>query len=87
MQYRFEMLENEHWWGGTVGSAACPLTHSSDYHQDFRRVGSNQTMPLFLSDLGRCIWSDHPFKVDVYTGEFLIDGEEVVLVQAGDSLR
>ena len=53
MQYCFDMLENEHWWGGTVASGACPLTATSEYHQDFRIDCNNQTMPMFLSNLGR----------------------------------
>lgn len=87
MQYRFEMLENEHWWGGTVASAACPLTSSSEYHQDFRKDCGNQTMPMFLSDLGRCIYSKNPFKVDVEQGVFLMEGEEIALEILGSSLR
>lgn len=87
MQYRFEMLENEYWWGGTVGSDACPLTAASDYHQDFYHRCSNQTMPLFLSNMGRCIWSDHPFKVDVVNGVFEMEGEEITLETLGSNLR
>ena len=83
MQYRFEMLPNEYWWGGTVGSAECPLTAASDYHQDFRRSGSNQTMPLFLSNLGRCIWSDQPFKVDVVGGGKFAPREPVNAIALG----
>ena len=79
MQYRFEMLENEHWWGGTVASGACPLTASSEYHQDFRIDCDNQTMPMFLSDQGRCIWSENPFKVDVADGCFVMEGEDITI--------
>ena len=87
MQYRFSMLENEHWWGGTVASGACPLTASSEYHQDFLRDCDNQTMPLFLSDKGRCIWSENPFKVDVENGVFLMEGEDITLEVLGSCLR
>lgn len=87
MQYRFPMLENEHWWGGTVASSACPLTASSEYHQDFRKNCGNQTMPLFLSDKGRCIHSNAPFRVDVTAGCFHMEGEEITLETLGSCLR
>jgi len=87
MHYRFEMLENEHWWGGTVASSACPLTAASEYHQDFRIDCGNQTMPMFLSDLGRCLWSDHPFKVDVSGGIFNFEGAEITLETLGSTLK
>ena len=87
MQYRFEMLENEHWWGGTVASGACPLTKDSHYHQDFLLDCDNQTMPMFLSNLGRCIWSENPFKVDVEDGVFVMEGEDITLDVLGTNLR
>ena len=87
MRYCFHMLENEHWWGGTVASGACPLTAASEYHQDFLRDCDNQTMPLFLSDKGRCIWSENPFKVDVENGCFVMEGDGITLEILGASLR
>lgn len=87
MQYRFEMLKGEHWWGGTVASGACPLTEKSEYHQDFRLDCGNQTMPMFISDLGRCIYSEKPFKVDVAEGCFSMEGEGISLETLGSTLR
>ncbi len=87
MRYSFEMLDNEYWWGGTVASGACPLTAASEYHQDFRSDCGNQTMPMFISDHGRCIWSDDPFKVDVSNGRFEMEGEEITIEKLGHSLR
>ena len=87
MRYVFEMLENEHWWGGTVASGACPLTAASEYHQDFLLDCDNQTMPLFLSDKGRCIWSENPFKVDVENGRFVMEGKDITLETLGSCLR
>ena len=87
MEYRFKMLPSEAWWGGTAASDQCPLTDRSDYHQDFTRECGNQTMPFFVSSLGRYLWSDHPFQVDVSGGEFVIRGENVRLYQAGSTLR
>ena len=88
MKYHFDMLPGEHWWGGEVASGAFPLTMTSDYHMDFRKdCNGNQCMPLFVSDQGRYIWSDHPFRVDVRDGEFAFDGEDVRIVWAGETLK
>jgi len=84
---KYEMLPNEHWWGGTTIHAYCPLTKNSDYHKDFTFDPENQTSPFFVSDFGRYIWSDEPFKVDIENGVFTFEGGEVTLTQAGDSLK
>lgn len=87
MKYTFPILENEYWWGGTVASGACPLTRESEYHKDFRVDCDNQTMPLFLSNLGRLIWSEEPFRVDVENGCFHMEGENITLEKPGNTLR
>lgn len=90
MQYRFSMLPGEYWWGGTVANSDCPLHQESEYHEnfiDFSTSASNQAMPLFVSSHGRYIWSDHPFKVDVSKGEFVMEGQDIQLIQAGNTLR
>ena len=87
MEYRFEMLPNEYWWGGTVSLPECPLTVNSDYEHDFCLDCNNQTMPFYLSSKGRYIWSDHPFKVRVKDGVFTMDGKDIELYQAGSTLK
>jgi len=88
MQYTFRMLEGECWWGGTsVDGLKMPLDKNADLRHDFRVSCPNQTMPMFLSNRGRCIWSEEPFAVTVKEGEFLIDGTEVVMEQYGSTLR
>lgn len=87
MHYTIPMLKDEYWWGGTVASEACPLHAHSSYHQDFTKNCENQTMPLFISNQGRVIWSEEPFKVDVENGVFAMEGGEIVLSKEGDTLR
>ncbi len=87
MKTTIAMLKDEYWWGGTVASDKCPLSASSEYHEDFRVECGNQTMPFFVSNEGRYIWSDDPFKVDVSNGVFELEGEKIELVQAGHTLR
>lgn len=88
MQYTFKMLEGECWWGGTSEDGLLmPLTAASDLHHEFRVHAPNQTMPMFLSNRGRCIWSEEPFAVTVKDGVFTLDGTEIVLEEYGSTLR
>lgn len=82
-----KILPGEYWWGGTTITKLCPITETSEYHQDFRVTCENQTAPCFVSSMGRYIWSDAPFKVDASAGNIALEGEEVELIKAGDTLR
>ena len=88
MIYNFKMLENEYWWGGTSEDGLnAPFDSNTEISHDFRTDASNQTMPMYLSSLGRCIWSENPFKVTVNKGEFEIEGEDVTIETFGDCLK
>jgi len=84
---KISFLAGEIWWGGTTMHNYCPITEKSEYHQDFRFNAPNQTMPLFISDKGRVIWSDTAFKVDVSEGEFSFEGDEIILSDGGSTLK
>lgn len=88
MKYIFEMLENEYWWGGTSDDGRkCPFDKYTVLTRDFTRSCPNQTMPLYISNKGRCIWSENPFKITIAKGKFEIDGEDITLEKFGDTLR
>lgn len=88
MQFTFKMNKGECWWGGTVDHGTkMPFTEKSTYEADFRLVAPNQTMPLYLSNQGRYIWSENPFSVNIQDGEFIIEGEGVEIYSAGNCLR
>lgn len=88
MQYRFKMLENEYWWGGTsVDGSVSPFDSNTNIERNYVADSPNQTMPMFLSNMGRCIWSEEPFAVTVKNGEFIIDGNEVTIEEFGNSLK
>ena len=88
MKYIIEMAENEYWWGGTtVDGRICPFDRETVLKRNFYELCPNQTMPMYLSNMGRCIWSDKPFAVKIENGRFEIDGEDVVVEQFGDTLR
>ncbi len=82
------MLENEYWWGGsTLDGSKQPFGKETSHTSDFRTVCHNQTMPMYLSNKGRVIWSDEPFKVTIENGKFTFDSDEVVLENGGSTLR
>ena len=88
MKYKFKMLEDENWWGGSSNNGKlAPYNKKSDFARDFRRDTSNQTMPMFLSDKGRCIWSEEPFSCTIRGGVFYIEGEGVTLETFGSTLK
>ena len=88
MEYRFRFLPGECFFGGiTLEGTKNPFDEASEQEYDFRRSCPNQTMPLFVSTAGRYLWSDHPFKITFAKGEILLEGEEILMVEAGTCLR
>ena len=88
MQYKVRFLENEFFWGGSVGNGVdMPITADSKYERDYTKGGSNQMMPLFLSSEGRYIWSEKHFKVWVENKELCFEGEGFELYDQGACLR
>lgn len=82
------MLENEYWWGGsTLDGSKQPFCKETSHTSDFRTVCHNQTMPMYLSNKGRVIWSDEPFKVTIENGKFTFDSDDVMLETGGSTLR
>ncbi len=88
MQYKFQMLENECWWGGTiVNGCQMPFTGDSEITNDFTIETENQTMPMYLSNMGRCIWSEYPFKVTISSGCFEMEGRDITIESFGTTLK
>ena len=82
-----EIREGEFWWGGTsVDALVQPLTRESSYTLDLQNAG-NQSAPLFLSSMGRYLWAESPMRVSFEGGVITAEGEGVVLVEAGETLR
>ncbi|MDO4649787.1 MAG: glycoside hydrolase family 31 protein [Eubacteriales bacterium] len=87
MLYQIQIQEREYWWGGTtVDGCSMPFDQDTNLEHDFQVNTPNQTMPLFLSSTGRCIWSESPFRVKIADGMFEIEGEEVTVECFGDCL-
>ena len=89
MLFRLKIKENEYFWGGAVSDGAdMPINKNSLYSRDFRNDAHNQFMPLFLSSLGRYVWSEGTFKVWIEDGELCFEGDsDFVLYEGGTSLR
>src|SRR5512142_187493 len=61
---------DEHWWAGvTSESHRMPLTAESKFECDFfGDTLGNQAQPLLISDHGRFIWCEDPFRFKVADG-------------------
>ena len=83
------MLENEYWWGGSSALAdPLPLHKDSEKYELDMYFGYNQTMPMYISSLGRYIWSEKPMKVLCEGGVFYLESEaEIILGSGGDTLK
>ena len=86
MKKTVKMLDGEYWWGGSTAMAEpMPLSEKTVcYTLDMYR-GYNQTMPLYVSSLGRYIWSEKPLRVDVSDGEFRLESESEIILESGGS--
>ena len=89
MKLTVKMLEGEYWWGGSVANAEpMPLSAETEGYELDMYYGYNQTMPLYISSLGRYIWSEKPLCVSVSEGEFRLESEaDIILGKGGDTLR
>lgn len=68
---KIQILENEYWWGGIVDiGTEMPWDETSVCAIDPSTMGKDQRSPLFLSSLGRCIWSEDYGVYDFYPGRF-----------------
>ncbi len=85
---RLQMLDGEKWWGGTsTDGTLSPFDERSELSRELIRT-HNQIMPLYLSNLGRVIWSEEPFTITFHKGTIEIDGDgDILLEQYGSSLR
>jgi len=82
------LREGERWWGGAVQDGACMPFGPGIYERDLRSDhGGNQATPLLLSNQGRFLWSDEPFKVS-FDGQFLhVEGAGFQLEEGFHDLR
>lgn len=88
MKLNAVILDDEYWWGGSsAATGKLPITKNSLYDLDMNRA-FNQTMPFFVSSMGRYIWSDEPFTVSVHDGVIACKGpSEIIIKKCGNTLK
>ncbi|KRE41818.1 glycoside hydrolase family 31 protein [Paenibacillus sp. Soil522] len=75
------LMENEYWWGGVISDGTKMPFGSRIYQRDlFGNAGYNQASPLLLSNKGRYVWSEEPFR-------FTFDGEELVVEGVAGTIK
>lgn len=83
-------LKDECWWGGFVAQGAqMPyLKPTGEFNLETQNF-NNQGVPLFVSNKGRYIWSDEPFRFRITENSIEIISEEgnIEAVNAGKTLR
>lgn len=88
---RISSQPNEKWWGAYVGYGEKMPFESTTRTFDLSRENfNNQVVPLFVSNQGRYVWSDEPFRFR-FSGDTLIILSEVErdikVHSAGSTLR
>lgn len=86
----FDGLENEKWWG--IFSAMGRQMPFSDNLNELNLEGGtlgNLAMPFFVSNKGRYVYSQKPFKCSIKDGKLILKSEfeELKLEKAGDTLK
>jgi alpha-glucosidase (family GH31 glycosyl hydrolase) len=87
---RITLKENEYWWGGAVHDGTQMPFGSRKYQRDlFGDLAYNQASPLLLSNKGRYVWSEDPFRFSFEDGALIIDGmpEAIKVEEVGSHLR
>lgn len=84
---KIDFLNDECWWGGIVEDGAnMPYTAKTEYVIETTPdeiVCPDQSAPFFVSNKGRYIWSDEPFKITFDKGTILIEGEGEIILESG----
>ena len=89
MKLEIKLLENEYFFGGSSEYAGkLPISAKTvDYRLDMSK-GRNQTMPLYISTKGRCIWCESPMIVTAKDGVITCESDdEILLEKFGNTLR
>ena len=89
MKLEIKISENEYWFGGsTQCTEKLPISRETEGYFLDMNDGHNQTMPLYISTEGRCIWCEEPMIVTVDGGVIICEAEsEIFLEKFGDTLH
>ncbi len=87
---KIPFLANEKWWGGVVAyGSKMPYVNSIKSYDLASQNDNNQVVPLFISNKGRFIWDDKPFRFSVDKDELTINSKfsTAEVQNAGSTLR
>ncbi len=90
MEYKIQMLKDEQWWGGIVSYFNyMPFTAATTLSIDLLHSETEAMInPLFVSDKGRCFYSEDGFTVSFDKGEIRISSKQsVTFYEDGKSLK
>jgi len=78
----------ERWWGGAVNDGT-KMPFETGYSYDmYGNLKGNQAQPLLLSNQGRIIWSEAPFKFTIADKEIILEGKgDIQFVDNKQDLR
>jgi len=92
-----KVLPGERWWGGLndmtnrkiANPAPMPYSETTTISLDFDKFNySNCVVPFFVSNKGRYVWSDGPFKVSFNQGSIHFEGDSPIeIIEAGSTLK
>ncbi len=87
---RIDLRENEYWWGGAVQDGTFMPFGSEPYSRDlYGDAAYNQAAPLLLSNKGRLVWSEEPYRFSFDGRVLVIEGKEenIKVEEGGSTLR
>ena len=85
-----EILSNEKWWGGATDLGSQMPFRENTMEIDLKKQNfNNQTTPLLISNKGRYIWCDGPFRFQLKNGKIRIESARGTIehATAGTTLR
>lgn len=78
-----KLLPNEYWWGGISNKGdIMPLSADKYTFNYLADDDGNQTSPLLISNKGRYIWSEKPYRFTFDKGLLTIDKSQGKIIQA-----
>lgn len=85
-----KIAQGEQWWAGVISqSHRMPLSDASYSFDSFGDTAGNQVQPLLISNQGRYIWSDDPFRFEFKDGHIHLSSRfgPVRTGQSGSTLK
>lgn len=87
MKLTIDYLEEERFFGGTVNDGIF-MPYSAGFSRDLRVWhAGNQASSFLLSDRGRTIYSEKPFKYEFFSDHMEVEGDDILVERNGDTLK